>query len=85
MRTVNKQTHFSLPEALIEGVFVLVAPVLQVNAEAVVSLSAEVVGVIVAQPEVCVQVTETLLVVPPESVEGDRTVHTSLDHSPAAT
>lgn len=39
------------PEALVQGMFVLVAPVLQVNAKAVVSLGAQVMYVVVAQPE----------------------------------
>lgn len=39
------------PEALVHSMFVLVAPVLQVDAETVVSLGAQVMYVFVAQPE----------------------------------
>lgn len=38
-------------EALVEGMFVLVAPVFQVDAKTVVSLGAQVMYVVVAQPE----------------------------------
>lgn len=39
------------PESLVEGMFVLVAPVLQVDPKAVLSLGAQLVDVFVAQPE----------------------------------
>lgn len=38
-------------EALVEGMFVLMAPVFQVNAKTVVSLGAQVMYVVIAQPE----------------------------------
>lgn len=42
------------PEALVEGMFLLVAPVLQVDAEAVVSLAAQFMDVFVSKPELWV-------------------------------
>lgn len=72
------------PEALVEGVLVLVAPVLQVDAEAVLALAAQVVDVVVAQPELGVQVAEAVPVVPPAAVEAHRAVQAPLDHRPAA-
>lgn len=50
--------------------FVLVAPVLQVDPEAVLSLGAQLVYVFVPQPELRVQVTETIPVVPPVAVKA---------------
>lgn len=61
-----------------------VAPVLQVDAEAVVSLGAQDVDVIVAQPELGVQVPKTVPVVPPAAVEAQGAVGAPLDHSPAS-
>lgn len=63
----------------------LVAPVLQVDPEAVLSLGAQLVDVFVAQPELRVQVAETVPVVPPVPVKAHRPVDTPLDHGPAAT
>lgn len=63
----------------------LVAPVLQVDPEAVLSLGAQLVDVLVAQPELRVQVAETVPVVPPVPVKAHRPVDTPLDHGPAAT
>lgn len=73
------------PESLVEGMFMLVAPVLQVDPEAVLSLGAQLVYVFVAQPELRVQVAKTIPVVPPVPVKAHRPVDTPLDHSPAAT
>ena len=72
------------PESLVEGMLVLVAPVLQVDPEAVLSLGAQLVYVFVAQPELWVQVAETIPVVPPVPVKAHWAVDTPLDHSPAA-
>lgn len=47
-----------------------VTPVLQVNAEAVVSLGAQVMYVFVAKPELRVQVTKSVPVVPPGAVKA---------------
>lgn len=63
----------------------LVAPVLQVDSEAVVSLGAQLMYVFVAQPELRVQVAESILVLPPAAVEAHRAVNTPLDHRPATT
>lgn len=73
------------PEALVEGVFVIVAPVLQVNSEAVVSLGAQVMYVVIAQPELWVQVAKTIPVVPPVAVKAHGAVNSPLDNSPATT
>ena len=73
------------PEALVDGVFVLVAPVLQVYPEAVVALGAQVVYVVIAQPELWVQVTESVPVVPPAAVEAHWAIDPPLDHGPATT
>lgn len=62
----------------------LVAPVLQVDAEAVLALAAQFVDVVVAQPELGVQVAEAVPVVPPAAVEAHRAVQAPLDHRPAA-
>lgn len=50
--------------------FVLVVPVFQVNAKAVVSLGAQVMYVVIAQPELGVQVTKTVPVVPPVAIKA---------------
>lgn len=63
---------------------VFVAPVLQVDAEAVLALAAQVMDVVVSQPELGVQITKAVLVVPPAAVEAHRAVQTPLDHRPAA-
>lgn len=44
-------TALDRPEALVEGMFVLVVPVLQVNAEAVFSLGGQLMYVVITQPE----------------------------------
>lgn len=72
------------PEALVEGVLVFVAPVLQVDAEAVLALAAQVMDVVVSQPELGVQVAETVPVVPPAAVEAHRAILAPLYHRPAA-
>lgn len=63
---------------------VFVAPVLQVDAEAVLALAAQVVNVVISQPELGVQVAEAVPVVPPAAVEAHRAVQAPLDHRPAA-
>lgn len=63
---------------------VFVAPVLQVDAEAVLALAAQVMDVIVSQPELGVQITKAVPVIPPAAVEAHRAVQTPLDHRPAA-
>lgn len=63
---------------------VLVGPVLQVDPEAVLALGAQLVYVLVAQPELGVEVAETVPVVPPVAVEAHRAVDAPLDHGPAA-
>lgn len=62
-----------------------VAPVLQVDAEAVLALAAQVVDVVVSQPELGVQVAEAVPVLPPAAVEAHRAVQAPLDHRPATT
>lgn len=64
--------------------FVLVAPVLQLDPEAVLSLGTQLMYVFVAQPELRMQVAETIPVVPPVPVKAHWPVDTPLDHSPAA-
>lgn len=81
----SSQQCLQPPESLVEGMFVLVAPVLQVDPEAVLSLGAQLVYVFVAQPELWVQVAETIPVVPPIPVKAHWPVDTPLDHSPAST
>lgn len=49
---------------------VLVAPVLQVDAETVRSLGAQFMYVFIAQPELGVQVAKTIPVVPPAAVKA---------------
>lgn len=73
------------PEALVEGMFMLDAPVFQVDAEAVVSLGAQLMDVIVAQPELWVQVTKSIPVIPPAAVKAHRAIDSPLDHGPTTT
>lgn len=63
----------------------LVAPVLQVDAEAVISLDGQVMYVVVAQPELCVQVTKSIPVISPVAVKAHRAINSALDHTPATT
>lgn len=56
-------------EDLVEGVLVLAVPVLQVNAKRVVSLACHLVDVLVAQPELTIEVPKALLVLIPGPVE----------------
>lgn len=60
-----------------------VAPVLQVDAEAVLALAAEIMDVVVSQPELRVQIPKAVPVVPPVAVEAHRAVQTPLDYRPA--
>lgn len=85
INSTGSQRCLQPPESLVEGMFVLVAPVLQVDPEAVLSLCAQLMYVFVAQPELWVQIAETISVVPPVPVKAHRPVDTPLDHSPAAT
>lgn len=63
------QTPHFLPEGLVEGVLVLAVPVLQVNAKRVVPLACHLVDVLIAQPELTIEVPKTLLVLVPGPVE----------------
>lgn len=51
LNSTGSQRCLQPPESLVEGMFVLVAPVLQVDPEAVLSLCAQLMYVFVAQPE----------------------------------
>lgn len=74
-----------LPEAVVQGVSVGVAPVLHVNAEAVVALAGQQVELLVPQPVFPLRLTEAIAVFRPAAVEIHRAVMPPLEHRPTAT
>lgn len=73
-----------LPEGVVGGVSALAAPVLQLDAQAVVALAGQQVERLVAQPVLAVRVAEAASVVSPAAVEAHRAVATPLEHRPGA-
>lgn len=64
--------------------FALSAPVLHVYTQCVVSLSGQGMDVLIPEPVLGVQVSETVLILLPASVELHRAVLPTLNHRPAA-
>lgn len=78
-------TPLCLPEGLVKGVSVDVAPVLQVDAQAVVTLVGEQVKVLVAQPVFPSRLTKAIPVLGPATVKIQRAVTPTLKNRPTTT
>lgn len=70
---------------MVQGVSVGVAPVLQVDAEAVVALVGQQVELLVAQPVLSSRLAEAVAVIRPGAVEAHRAVAPPLKHRPPPT
>lgn len=79
----GREVHH-LPEKLIEGMLVLIIPVLQVNAEGVVPLAGNLVNVFVAYPEFTIQISKAFFVLIPCPIKIHSAILAPLDDSPAS-
>lgn len=83
--TVTFRLCVYTPEVVVKGVSVGVAPVLHIDAEAVVTLVGQQVELLVPQPVFSSRLTEAIAVLPPGAVKIHRTVSPPLEHGPTAT
>lgn len=72
-----------LPEGVVRGVSVVVAPALQVDAEATVTVVGQLVERLVAQPVLSSRIAKAVTVLRPAAVKTHRAVATPLEHRPA--
>lgn len=82
--SANKRTPWppASPEGVVGGVSALAAPVLQLNAEAVVAVVRQQVERLVSQPVFPPGVAEAVAVVRPAAVKAHRAIAPLLEHRP---
>lgn len=73
-----------VPEGVVGGVSALTAPILQLDAEAVVAVVRQQVDRLVPQPVFPPRVAEAVAVVRPSAIEAHRAVAALLEHRPGA-
>lgn len=73
----------SLPEVLVQCVFVLAIPVLEINAKGILSLAGDIMDVVISQPEICMQISEAIPVFRPFAVKIDLSILPTLKHGPS--